>query len=115
MHGDKVYPSDKCKLRVWKQRAKKAEKEIERSLHDVKWLKLGHEAADGFLGEPSRAHIVDKVCIIGHERDELKEEVERLQNVVRQLRKQQWLGEDLAMGKAGAEWFAGTERIIKGE
>ncbi len=41
---------------------KKAEAaEIERLQKDQEWLKLGHEAADGFLDETSQSHIADKI------------------------------------------------------
>lgn len=60
--------------------------EVERLRKHETWLKAGHETADGFLDTPSQSHIVDKICIIGHERDELYAEVDRLQAVVRELR-----------------------------
>ncbi len=54
----------------------KACNEVERLREHEKWLKLGHEAADGFLDAPSQSHIVDKICILGHERDDLREAAE---------------------------------------
>ena len=57
-----------------------------------------------FLGSPGD----EVVC-------ELIDEVERLQEVVRHIRKQQWLGVQTALGKSGPTWGAETERIIYGE
>ncbi len=46
---------------------------------------------------------------------ELIDEVERLREAVRQIRTQQWLGVQAALGKSGPTWGAETERIISGE
>lgn len=46
--------------------------------HLNKWLDKGMEVAQGFLDKPSDSHIVDRICIIGWERDNLRKEIERL-------------------------------------
>lgn len=43
----------------------------------VQWLEKGKEVGNGFLDTPSKSHIVDIICIIGWERDRLRDEVEK--------------------------------------
>ncbi len=60
------------------KRIKELEEENKKLLWNETWHNKGHKVADGFLDKPSESHIVDKICIIGWQRDEAREKLEKI-------------------------------------
>jgi len=67
--------------------AAKAREEQDREIAELRtWYDKGMEVANGFLDKPSESHIVDRICIIGWERDELRAKVKEQDREIAELR-----------------------------